>query len=86
MSVTVLVDDNATGTKAYDTVVKHEHCAVALITPRLSLASHFLGDSEPTDVRVWRGREDSCDCGREWQSHGGGEEGSATPEDGGHGS
>jgi hypothetical protein len=86
MSVRVLVDNDATGTEAYDMIVKHEHCAIALITPRFSSAFHFLGDSEPTDVRVWRGRGDSCDRGGEWQSHGGGEEGSATAGDGGHGS
>jgi hypothetical protein len=52
MSVRVPVDDYATGTEAYDIVVKDQHCAIALITPRLSLAFHCLGDTEPADFWV----------------------------------
>jgi hypothetical protein len=84
MSVRVLVDDDATWTEAYDLIIKHEHGAVALVTPRLSLAFHFLGDSEPTDIRVGKGRGSSRDYHGKWQSKGRGEEDSATAEDGAH--
>ena len=50
MSVGVLVYDDTTRTKAYDSIAKHDYGAIALVTPRFRLALHFFGDLEPTDV------------------------------------
>jgi hypothetical protein len=63
MSVRVSVYDDTTWTEAYNLVIKHEHSAIALVTPRLSLSFHFFGDSQPTGVRVWRRRGDSRNGG-----------------------
>ena len=84
MSVRVPIDDDATRTEAYDMVVKHQHCAIALIAPRLSSAFHLLGDLEPADIRVWRARRDSRDRANERGCQSGGQKDSAIPGDGTH--
>jgi hypothetical protein len=85
MSIRVSVYDDATWTEAYNFVIKHEHCAIALVTPHLSLPFHFFGDSQPTGVRVWRRRGGPCNGGGKWQPQDCGEETSATPGDSAHG-